>query len=726
MKRWILLVSSLALSVSLQQAEARPKIGLVLGGGGAAGVSHIGVIKVLEEQGIPIDVISGNSMGAIIGSLYASGMSIEELEKTARTLDWFKLFNDAGSYNDQTYQQKQISTGFFSAINMGVSRRGVKLPTGLVDGQNLMFELRRLLAPVAHINQFDKLPIPFRAVATDIRTGETVVLKQGNLATAVRASMSIPGLFNPVELNGRLLVDGLVSNNVPVDVARAMGADIVIVSRIPPGKERSLDSALDISLQTMDLLVRKTSEEQLKSLTKSDILIQPPIGDINSLDFQRVKETIPLGEKGAREQLAALQRLVSSIGQSPKPQTASPKRIGEKLKIATIQIQNGSVLDDSILKRALDIKVGSTITNEQLQAALNRVYRLGQFSLVDYDLEPKGNGQYDLTVLAKKSDQGNRRLNFGFSLSDDFNGDTGYQAGARFINKGLTRKGTELRSRAVIGDQILGDVEIFHPLQDKKETFINPKVWYQEGDIKLLEDGNQVAELRAKTLGARIDVGRELGRNAEARAGLFYENLKPDVKTGSVTLPIDSLKAAGLEFNYAFDSFDQIDFPTTGKRINVNLRAGLTALNSDGGFTRFKVDAEKAWKVSEKGRILATGRIANTSNNATKLAEAQDTLQTGRLALSDNTKLQGNYTIEGSVGYLRQIKEIPRVAKVHMGASIGVGQVWQRREDIDLGDLDPSVSLYVGTTTPLGPAFLGIRKTKGYDKQAYFNFGRSF
>lgn len=726
MKLLATLVCSLALTLSFSTAHARPKIGLVLGGGGAAGVAHVGVIKVLEEQGIPIDVIAGNSMGAIIGSLYASGMSSAEIEKTARSLDWLRLFNDAGNYNDKTYQQKQMGTGFFSTLSVGVDKKGLKLPSGFVDGQALMFELRRLLAPVAHINNFDQLPIPFRAVATDIRTGETVVLKQGNLPTAVRASMSIPGLFSPVELNGRTLVDGLVSNNLPVDIARQMGADILIVSRIPPNKNKPLDSALDISLQSMDLLVLKTSEQQLKSLKPQDILIEPPIGDIKSLDFQRVAETIPLGEQGAKAKLAQLQRLASQVGTVSMAQRKHHRPKQDNMKIATISFSNGSVLAEPVLRRALALKSGDTITTDQLQAGLNRVYALGQFALVDYDLVPTTNGQYDLKVIAQKAVQGNRRLNFGFSLSDDFDGDTGYQAGVRFVNKGLTRKGTELRSRAVIGDQILGDVELFHPLQDKKHTFINPKTFYQEGDIQILEDGKQVAELRAKTLGTRIDIGREIGQYAEARAGVFYEDLTPDVKTGSLTLPEGSLKSAGLEFNYAFDSFDQIDFPTSGQRITANLRHGIRSLNSDDSFSRLKLEGEKVWKVSDKGRVLATGRLSATSNNQTKLAELQDTMQTGRLALSDNNKLQGNYTLEGSVGYLRQVADIPRVAKVHVGSSIGLGQVWQKRDDVDLKDLDPSATVYLGTATPIGPAYLGVRKTRGYDKEFYFNFGRSF
>lgn len=726
MKWLVTTLCTLTLTFTLNSALARPKIGLVLGGGGAAGVSHVGVIKVLEQQGIPIDVIAGNSMGAIIGSLYASGMSSEELEKTARALDWLRLFNDGGSYDDKTYQQKQMGTGFFSTLSVGVSKKGLQLPSGLISGQYLMFELRRLLAPVAHITNFDNLPIPFRAVSTDIRTGETVVLKQGNLASSVRASMSIPGLFSPVELNGRTLVDGLVSNNLPVDIARQMGADILIVSRIPPGKQRPLDSALDISLQSMDLLVLKTSAQQLKSLSANDILIQPPIGDIGSLDFHRVVETIALGEKGAVAQLPALQRLAQQVGAVKEVKNFKRQNNKEQIKIASISIKNESVLKESIVSNALGLKVGDSIEADQLQAGLNRVYRLGHFSVVDYDLIPNKTGQYDLKVLAQKPSQGNRRLNFGFSLTDDFNGDTGYQAGARFVNNSLTRKGTELRSRVVIGDQILGDIEVYHPLQDKKRTFINPKVAYQEGDIKLLQDGTQVAEIRAKTLSGRVDIGRELGQNAEARIGVFYEGLTPDLKTGSVSLGIESLKSAGLEWIYAFDSFDQIDFPTVGKRVNADLRLGVKALNSDSAFSRLKIDAEKVWKTSEKGRVLANGRLTATSSHNSQLAETQDTLQTGRLALSDNNKLQGNYTLEGSVGYLRQVAEIPRVAKIHVGASLGLGQVWQKRSEVNLSDLEPSGSVYIGTTTPLGPAYLGLRKTKGYEKQAYFNFGRSF
>ncbi len=302
-----LLVLSLLLACN-PVANARPKVGLVLGGGGAAGVAHVGVLKVLEENNIPIDMIAGNSMGAIIGGLYASGMSADELEKTVNTLEWLDLFEDSQPRKDQRFHQKEVNSGFFNSFELGLRNGELKSPSGLVTGQKLMFELRSLFTPVNHIQNFDQLPIPFRAVATDIETGKPIVLKKGNLAQSVRASMAIPGMFSPVRIDGRLLVDGFVSNNVPVDIGRQMGADILIVVNIPTflEKQAELDSAVSVGLQAMRLMMLKTTQPQLEKMQPQDILIEPGIKDIGNLDFDRVSETIPLGERAAREQLGRL------------------------------------------------------------------------------------------------------------------------------------------------------------------------------------------------------------------------------------------------------------------------------------------------------------------------------------------------------------------------------------------------------------------------------------
>lgn len=720
----------LVLSLTLANAAdtpQRPKIGLVLGGGGAAGVSHVGVLKVLEANNIPIDVIAGNSMGAIVGSLYASGMSAAEIETVVNALDWLSLFRDDSSHESKSYQQKQQSADFFSAFSVGVSKNGVKLPSGLIDGQRLMFELRRLLKPVERVSDFDRLPIPFRAVATDIRTGETVVLKSGNLATAVRASMSIPGLFAPVTIDKRLLVDGLVSNNLPVDIAKQMGADIVIVSSIPSETNRELNSVLDISLQSMDLLMRKSSASQLKLIRKDvDILIEPPVSDIGNLAFDRVKDTIPRGVQGAQAQLPALQQLATLTGATPRRAVAQQNSKDTPIRVAAIQLENESSLSDKLVRQKLGIQPGELMDDQQLQAGLERVYGLGYFSLVDYHLTQRPDGDYDLKVTARKADQGEQRVSTGFALSDNFNGDTGYQAGVKYVRQGLTAQGTELRLQGVIGERMLASAELHHPLQDHNATFIAPRAWYQERDASILDGAQQVAELRAAEAGVQVDVGRALNNSAEARAGIFFQHVEPEVKTGTFTLPDDSLSEAGLKLQYQADTLDSVNFPTEGGRMSATYTHGIKALGSDTDISRIELEREQVWS-KDKHRVIASGRLeANANNEEGLLYSTGEALQTGRLAFTDNDQLIGNYTLDGSLTYMRELAEVPQIAKVHVGASVGARQAWQEAEDVELGDLRGTGSVFVGGETPVGPAFIGVRKTQGLDQEAYFNFGRDF
>ncbi|WP_287601534.1 patatin-like phospholipase family protein [Thiothrix sp.] len=712
-------VFSLLLCFSLPTSEAlaRPKIGLVLGGGGAAGIAHVGVLKVLEANHIPVDVIAGNSMGAVVGSLYASGMSVAEIEQVSKTLDWVKLFSDDTSHQLKSYQQKQQNADFFTVFESGVSKRGIKLSSGLIDGQKLIFELRRLLAPVAQISNFDRLPIPFRAVATDIHTGDAVVLKQGNLASAVRASMSIPGLFAPVTLDNRLLVDGLVSNNLPVDIARQMGADILIVSNIPPDNSRKLDTALDISLQSMDLLVRKTSEAQLASLTPQDILIQPPVGEVGRLDFTRVAETVALGEKGARTQLAALQRLASSLG-SDANQFATPAHpIDEVVKVASVQIENDSSLRESILRKALNIKPGDVLDNQRLQDGLNRVYTLGYFSLVDYTLTQLPSGDYGLKVIAKKATEGEHRVSVGFSLGDDFNGDTRYQAGVKYVQKGLTDSGTELRAQAVIGRRLLAEAEIYHPL-GIDGTFVAPRAWYQERDANSLDNTQQVANIRAREARVQVDIGHPVGNSGEIRAGVFNQKTKPLPKDGTPVVADKTLTEAGVKLQYQADTLDSINFPTKGGQLTAAYTRGVTAMGSDNNFNRIELEADRVWSVHDKHRFIASGRAVATAKNGAAVLDSGNNLethalQTGHLVFSDNAPLIGNETVAGSVTYMRQVAEIPEIAKVHVGASVGVSQAWQQRDAVDLGGLRIRVRFLLVAKRPLALRLSGCARRKG-------------
>src|ERR1700686_3746963 len=259
------------------EPATRPRICLVLSGGGARGMAHIGVLKILEDLKIPIDCIAGTSMGAIVGGLYASGMTAVQIDATMRSLDWQEAFHDAPPRRDLAFRRKQDDPNFLVRLPLGLKHRQILLPKGFIQGQKLQETLRQVTLPFSNSTDFDLLPTPFRAVATDLETGNAVVMDKGDLAIAMRASMSAPGVFAPVESNGRLLVDGGLAENLPVNGERAMHADGLIVSDVtfPLQPRAALDSALSISNQMLAILVRKDSDHQRASLSPRDILIQP-------------------------------------------------------------------------------------------------------------------------------------------------------------------------------------------------------------------------------------------------------------------------------------------------------------------------------------------------------------------------------------------------------------------------------------------------------------------
>ncbi|MFC1624531.1 patatin-like phospholipase family protein, partial [Candidatus Omnitrophota bacterium] len=287
-------------AIEPQHQEHRLKIGLVLGGGGARGAAHVGVLKVLKELRIPIDYIAGTSMGAIVGGLYASGLSPEEIEELLTTIDWRDLFTDRPSGKDLSFRQKGDRRRLFD-FEWGLKKGRLVFPRGIIAGQKLGFLLKSMTLQVTDIEDFDLLPIPFRALATDIETGEVVVLGNGNLAESMRASMSIPGVFTPVEVDGQILVDGGAVKNLPIDVAKEMGADLIIAVNVGTSlaKREKLESAIDITIQVIGIMTLKSVKEQIALLGEKDLLITPRLGDISSSNFEKAEEIIQIGERTA-------------------------------------------------------------------------------------------------------------------------------------------------------------------------------------------------------------------------------------------------------------------------------------------------------------------------------------------------------------------------------------------------------------------------------------------
>jgi len=392
----------------------RPKVGLALSGGGAKGFAHIGVLKVLEEAGLHIDVISGTSMGAIVGALYSIGYSTAELESLVTTTDWVELFNDVAKRQDVAMELKEQTSKY--AISLPLSGWEVALPTGVIAGQNVGNLLAGLTWRVHHVNNFRDLPIPFSCVATDLQTGEAVVLDNGYLSEAIRASFAIPSILTPVKMGNKLLIDGFVARNLPAQDAIDLGADIVIgvdVGRAPM-KPDQITSLIDVINQTMSLQGENANKEQR---LMCDYLISPDVSETSILDFAKPKELIKKGEDAAREFLPQIKALVDSLNAISSPPYHYKPISGDSLRIVEIEIEGLKKTTKKLVLGLMDISLPEVISKARLNMNIDRVYSSQLYERVTYQTLPVPGGTIlRILVVEKNADQ--LRIGFHYDSED--------------------------------------------------------------------------------------------------------------------------------------------------------------------------------------------------------------------------------------------------------------------------------------------------------------------
>lgn len=372
------------------QSAGRPKIGLVLSGGGARGVAHVGVLKALEELRIPIDCIAGTSMGAIVGGLYASGMSPTQIEEVFQTADWRYLLSDSPPRESQPLRSRQRDFDLNQNLSIGISAQGQpQIPAGLVAGRKLLVTLRELTLPVRTVTDFNRLPIPFRAVATDLETGGKVVLDRGSLPEAMRASMAVPGIFTPYRIGDHLLVDGGVSSNLPIETVKAMGADIVIAIDLRADLllEAQLDSALAVTNQMLDIYIKHETDRQVQQLGRQDILVLLRLPGVSSAGFLTSADNVPAGYAGALAQAGRLSALSQPEAQfNAFLARQRLPRLPEDVEIAyvTVDAPSGPVRQD--LKRKIPFKAGSHLEMSELQKHLVGLEGLRGYEVTDFEV----------------------------------------------------------------------------------------------------------------------------------------------------------------------------------------------------------------------------------------------------------------------------------------------------------------------------------------------------
>ncbi|QYX53151.1 patatin-like phospholipase family protein [Pseudomonas sp. S07E 245] len=728
MHRLLLCLMLLLTCLPTTAAEnTRPKVGLVLSGGAARGLAHIGVLKALEEQGVRVDAIAGTSMGAVIGGLYASGYSVEELEKLATTLDWQQALSDAPPRKDVPFRRKQDDRDFLVKQKLSFRDDGsLGLPLGVIQGQNLALLLESKLAHTADTRDFDKLPIPFRAVATDIASGEKVVFRRGHLPQVIRASMSIPAVFAPVEMDGRLLVDGGMVDNIPLDVAREMGVDLAIVVDIgtPLRDRKQLNTVVDVLNQSITLMTRRNSEEQLANLHRDDILIQPPLAAFGVTDFGRTAEMIEAGYRATRALDARLATLRQAEGDTQLAIARSPRQ--RTPVITAIKVENDSKVSDDVIRYYVRQPIGEPLELERLQTDMGTLYGLDYFDGVQYRVVHKGD---DNTLVIKASGKrgGTDYLRLGLNLSDDMRGDSAFNLGASYRINGINRLGGEWLTRAQIGDQQELYSEFYQPLDIGSRYFVAPYLDLGSQNIEATLENDPIAEYRLQRYGFGINLGRQIGTYGEVRAGVGKAWGNADVRIGDQDLPSVSFNEGFYELKYSFDTLDNVYFPHSGEDIGLTLRNYDKSLDSDSNYRQWELNVDKALSSGADTLVLG-GRYGRTLNDADVVTSSFVLGGARQLSGFRQDSVSGQNISLMRMFYYRRLTPrayLPLDFPLYIGGSLERGRAWNNDNDFDSGYIN-AASIFLGLETPLGPLNLSYGANSEQQKAVYLNLGHTF
>lgn len=724
------LLGAWAATAGAQPAAAMaepPCVGLVLGGGGARGIAHVGVLKVLERERIPVCAIAGTSMGAIVGGLYAAGYDAEELERLLSSIDWADMFVDSPPRAQLPMERKQEDFRHLLDLEIGYRDGRLSVPAGLVRGQKLMLLLRRLTLSTWRAEDFDDLPIRFRAVAADIVTGRKRVFADGDLAVAIRASMSVPGAFAPVRVGEQLLVDGGMAENVPVEEVRAMGAQPMVVVDVGSQllKEDALTNPAVVLDQVITALMGEKTARSLATLADQDVLLQPDLGDITAADFHRAAAAVAIGERAAEAQLSKLRALALPAADYAALRARQRHRAFDPGLLAFLDVEPGQT--PSATRRvawATVPLVGKPFEISAVERAVGAAYGDGRFQTIDYRLLER-DGRAGLVVQPRQKpwDASGR---VGLQLDDDFNGRSDYLLSTELVFNDVNRIGGKWRNLIQLG-RITGlRSELYQPFGARGAFYLRPALEVRGESLPLWQQGNQLAEYRL--LRREFDFGLGYSPQPAWRMELALvggrDSARLDVGgTGLVQAGSESF--AGLRAGATWDTLDSVDFPTRGGRVDVELLSlhPWAGTRADGEVARASLDWAVAWK---RYHLLLGTRLASALEDDAGGLRSQ-TFLGGFLNLSGYAErsLVGSQAALARAVFYRRTGDTSRLFSLplYVGASVEAGNVWNARSEFGRGSAVVSGSLFGGLDTPLGPVFLGFgRNTSGADSW-YLSFG---
>ena len=713
---------------SFDTGAAERKVALVLSGGGARGLAHIGVLKVLRDARVPVDFIVATSMGSIVGGAYAAGHTPEEMEALVRGADWDRIFSDRAPREFLSFRRKEDDLRLIGKSELGVKRDGLVFPRGALGSQNLEEFLRQLSSPASDARTLNDLPILFRAVATDLVTGEQVVLADVPLATAMRASMSVPGAFAPTQVDGRLLGDGGLVRNLPVEVARQMGADVIIAVNVgtPLMPKDALASAFGVAQQMINILTEQNVGISLGMLLPEDVLISPALRDVSFIDFDRGEESIRIGEAAAREvapRLAALAVDPPRYAAWEAQRTRRPQ--SHERPVAAILVEGTRLTNPEAIRRELQaragVQVGSQVSDEQLVTAARILHGWGDFERVDVRTR-LDEGRRNVIIDVEEKAWGPNYLRVGGRAVSDFQTDARFALTLQHTHTWINSWGAEWRSEVTLGDTRRFGTSIFQPLGPGSPWFVSGQVESMKQNVDVFDNGyRRTDRLTLGTTSALAAMGLRLGNSGVARIGGGYQRYRtrPLISSTVDETASDSAKVAFA--NLRFDTIDDSNFPRRGYVAEAHASSYYYA----GGGDPIQSYELAFLKPMTWDRLTFLAIL----NAARSLDDRGGFSLGGFLSLSGTPvgAITGSQAVMlSNLVYYRIGEFLPRTIgrNLYAGFSLEAGNAWVRKSDIDYGEVKKAASVFLGLDSILGPIYLGYGHTFGGKSAVYLFLGR--
>jgi NTE family protein len=715
-----------AASLAQDKAKTRPTVGLVLGGGGARGGAHIGVLEVLEELRIPVDCVAGTSIGALVSGAFVSGLTPAEMSESIRKTDWDAIFDDSAGREYLTYRHRNIDERFYSGLEFGVTKDGLRYREGAVAGEKVKLFFAQLVRADLGERPIETLPLPLTLIATDIGTGDRVAMRSGNLISAMRASMSVPGVLAPVQREGHKLVDGGLVDNVPIQEVRdRCGAEVVIAVNVgsPLTKPENVSGVLSVVGQMVNLLTEQNVSKSLALLKPTDIYMRPELGDITAADFGKQLDAAKIGHATALGQADKLRKL--SVSQAEydawrkkltyKPATKPP--VIDEVHVADTRYINSRDLRESIRQRE-----GEPLDAGRLGEDVVRVYSRGDLAALDYSLISERDKTILRLVPVEKA-WGPDYLRFGMNLSTDFRSQSEFNLRALYRKTWINSFGGEWLSTLQIGGEEGIATEFYQPLDYRQFWFIHPYVGTLFRDTGLYFNGDRLADIRLHTTNAGLDVGASLGNYGQAKIGWQEHDVTASIETGSPLFPSTKNSFGGIAAQLAIDQYDFAFFPTRGYKAQLDYFDAQRASNGGGKYAR--AEAQLGYAVTFGDVIVrAQAQGGKATRGELPFSDLFALGGLGRLsAYATNQILGQEYALGVVRAEYRLLRPIPVIGlAASAGFSYELGRMKKPVTEPTLQGTIDSYSLYFAANTPLGPMYLGYAGTSQQSRSGRFYF----